>query len=314
MQTVLIAGGAGFIGSNLTEALLKKNYKVICLDNLITGEKGNTEDFLDNSNYSFIEKDITGDISIGEKIDFIFHLASPASPNVKNSRSYMAFPVETLMANSLGTYNLLELAKKNNAKFLFASSSEIYGNPEVSPQVETYVGSVSPNGPRSVYDEAKRFGESMTFAYLRKFKLDVKIVRIFNTYGPKMRADDGRVVSNFINQALKNEPITIYGDGKQTRSFCFVDDMVSGLEKTMFSEKTQGEVLNLGNPDEKTILEFAEIIIRLTSSSSKMQFEDLPQDDPYRRKPDINKAKSLISWEPRVSLEEGIKKTIEFFK
>ena len=314
MQTVLIAGGAGFIGSNLTQALLKKNYKVICMDNLITGEKGNTDDFLDNSNYSFIEKDITGDISIGEKIDFIFHLASPASPNVKNSRSYMAFPVETLMANSLGTYNLLELAKKNNAKFLFASSSEIYGNPEVSPQVETYVGSVSPNGPRSVYDEAKRFGESMTFAYLRKFKLDVKIVRIFNTYGPKMRADDGRVVSNFINQALKNEPITIYGDGKQTRSFCFVDDMVSGLEKTMFSEKTQGEVLNLGNPDEKTILEFAEIIIRLTSSSSKMQFEDLPQDDPYRRKPDINKAKSLISWEPRVSLEEGIKKTIEFFK
>lgn len=316
MQTVLVAGGAGFIGSNICLSLLNKDYKVICVDNLVTGEKANIQEFLSNPNFSFVEKDVNSkELGVSEKIDFIFHLASPASPNKNSDRSYMAFPIETLLVNSLGTYNLLELAKKNNSKLLFASSSEVYGDPSVSPQPEEYFGNVNPNGPRSVYDEAKRFGEAIAMAYVRKFDQDVRIARIFNTYGPKMRADDGRVVSNFINQAIKNEPLTIYGDGKQTRSFCYIDDMVLGLEAVMFTQDIKGEVINLGNPDEMTIMDFANLIKKLSSSNSEIKFaQTFPIDDPHRRCPNIQKAKKILGWEPKVTLEEGIKKTIDYFR
>ena len=314
MQTVLVAGGAGFIGSNLCRILLDKGYKVICVDNLITGERENISDLLQNENFSFKEINVSKDFSIEEKVDFVFHLASPASPNMKSSRSYIAFPIETLLVNSIGTFNLLNLAKQNNAKFLYASSSEIYGDPDISPQPETYLGNVSPNGIRSVYDEGKRFGEAMTMAFFRKFGTDIRIMRIFNTYGPRMRPDDGRVVSNFINQAIKGEPLTVYGEGKQTRSFCYIDDMVEGLSLAMFSDKTKGEVLNMGNPDERSVGELAELIKKMTDSSSAITYEDLPQDDPKVRKPDIAKAKVILSWEPKVSIENGLEKTIQYFK
>lgn len=314
MQTVVVAGGAGFIGSHLCRELLDKDFRVICLDNFITGEKDNIKKLLENKNFLFREVDITKDFSIEEKVDFIFHLASPASPNMKSPRSYIAFPIETLLVNSLGTYNLLNIAKRDKAKFLYVSSSEIYGDPKISPQPETYFGNVSPNGVRSVYDEGKRFGEAITMAFFRKFDLDTRIIRIFNTYGPSMRPDDGRVVSNFINQALKNEPLTIYGTGKQTRSFCYVSDMVSGLVSAMFSSKSAGEVFNLGNPDERSICDMANLIKEMTNSSSEVVFEDLPQDDPKTRKPDISKAKDILGWEPKVSIEIGIEKTIQYFK
>ena len=315
MQTVLVAGGAGFIGSHLCEYLLKKDFKVICLDNFLTSEKDNISRLLENENFTLIEKDIVSldgdDLPLFE---YLFHLASPASPNAKSSRSYVAYPIETLLVNSQGTYNLLEAAKKYNAKFLYASTSEIYGDPTVSPQSEDYFGNVNPNGVRAVYDEAKRFGEAITSAYVRKYDLDARIVRIFNTYGPQMRSDDGRVVSDFITQSLGNSPITIYGDGEQTRSFCYITDMIEGLFASMFGEKTKGEVMNLGNPDEKSVKDLAEIIIKLTGTSSKIAHEPLPQDDPKKRKPDISKAKRILDWEPKVSLEEGLKKTIEYFK
>lgn len=315
MQTILVAGGAGFIGSNLCHFLLKKGYAVICVDNFLTGEKENISILIQDENFSLIEKDI---ISLNPdelpQFDFLFHLASPASPNANSTRSYVAYPIETLIVNSEGTHNLLEACRKNNAKFLFASTSEIYGDPAVSPQPETYFGNVNPVGVRSVYDEAKRFGEAITSAYVRKFDLDARIVRIFNTYGPNMRADDGRVVSNFIIQALSNSPITIYGEGNQTRSFCYIDDMLEGLASAMFKSGTKGEVINLGNPDERTIKEIADIIKKLVGSSSEIVNEPLPPDDPKERKPDISKAKSLLSWEPKVNLSEGLQKTVEYFK
>ncbi len=314
MQTVLVAGGAGFIGSHLCKSLLQKNYKVICVDNFITSDKKNIEPFLNNQNFVFLEKDVTKPLDLSEKIDYIFHLASPASPNKKSPRSYINHPIETLLVNSLGTYNLLELAKKLSSKFLYASTSEVYGDPAVSPQKEDYFGNVNPNGIRSVYDEGKRFGEAMAMAYLRKFDLDVKIIRIFNTYGPMMQIDDGRVVSNFINQAILNKPITIYGDGSQTRSFCYIDDMAEGLMLAMFSDKIKGEVINLGNPDERKISELAAIIKDITGSQSEILFEDLPEDDPKVRKPDISKAERLISWTPKVGIEQGVRKTVEYFK
>lgn len=315
MQTVLVAGGAGFIGSNLCDFLLKKNYKVICIDNFITSEKDNISDLLENPNFSLFEQDIIYlNSSEIPHVDFIFHMASPASPNANSSRSYIAYPIETLLVNSQGTYNLLELAKRDGAKLLFASTSEIYGDPAVSPQPESYFGNVNPNGVRSVYDEAKRFGEAIVMAYFRKFETDARIVRIFNTYGPKMREDDGRVVSNFISQALSNSPITIYGEGQQTRSFCFISDMLEGLSSAMFNPNTKGEVINLGNPDERTIKEIADIIKNLTGSSSEIINVPLPPDDPKERKPDISKAKSLLSWEPRIGLSEGLEKTVEYFK
>src|SRR3990167_2073042 len=317
MQTILVAGGAGFIGSNLCERLLDKNYRVICIDNLITGSKENIDDFTENKNFSFLNLDLINSSFQNTKlpkINYIFHLASPASPNKKSPRSYINFPIETLLVNSLGTYNLLEIAKKFNARFLYASSSEIYGNPKISPQKEDYFGNVNPVGIRSVYDEGKRFGESITIAYFRKFNTDTRIIRIFNTYGQRMRADDGRVVSNFINQAISNKPLTVYGDGSQTRSICYVDDLVEGLIKTILSDKTKGEVLNLGSPNEKTILDLANTIKKMTNSASKIIFEPLPEDDPRVRKPDIQKAKNLIGWIPKVSIDRGLAKTIQYFK
>lgn len=312
MQTALVAGGAGFIGSHLCHSLLDDGLKVLCVDNLITGEKKNIEDLLVNPNFKFIEADVIKPLDV-EKIDFVFHLASPASPNKNNPKSYMQKPIETLLANSLGTFELLELARKYSAKFLYASSSEVYGDPLISPQNEDYFGNVNPNGVRSVYDEGKRFGEAMVMSYFRKYNLDNKIIRIFNTYGPKM-PDDGRVIINFINQALKNNPITIYGDGKQTRSFCYIDDMIEGIKKTMFSDDSKGQVVNMGNPTELTILNISDLIKKMTNSSSQIVFEEFPQDDPKQRKPDITKVKTLLGWEPKVDINEGLKKTIDYIK
>src|SRR3989344_2093273 len=293
MQTVLVAGGGGFIGSQLCKSLLNDNYKVICVDNFLTSDKKNLESLLSNPQFSLIEQDITTSLKSYEleRVDYIFHLASPASPNKKSPRSYINFPIETLLANSLGTYNLLELARQFNSKFLYASSSEIYGDPAMSPQKEDYFGNVNPNGIRSVYDEGKRFGEAMVFGYVRKYDLDARVIRIFNTYGPNMQADDGRVVSNFINQAIENKPITVYGMGSQTRSLCYVQDMVLGIRLAMFTEETKGQVFNLGNPDERTVLDIANLIKKMTGSSSEIVFENLPSDDPKARKPDIEKAK-----------------------
>lgn len=314
MQTVLVAGGAGFIGSHLCKKLLTQEYKVICVDNLVTGSKDNLKNLREDKNFTFLEKDITHPLGQDINADYIFHLASPASPNKKSPRSYINHPLETLLANSLGTYNLLELAKKTSAKFLYVSSSEVYGDPAVSPQKEDYFGNVNPNGVRSVYDEGKRFGEAITMNYVREYGLNARIIRIFNTYGPMMQPDDGRVVSNFITQAISGQPLTVYGSGQQTRSFCFVDDMVDGLILAMFSDKTKGEVINLGNPDERKILEFANLIKKLTGSSSEIVFEDLPTDDPKERKPDIVKAKELIGWQPKISIEQGLEKTVQYFK
>jgi dTDP-glucose 4,6-dehydratase/UDP-glucuronate decarboxylase len=318
MQTVLVAGGAGFIGSHLCKSLLNDNYKVICVDNFITSEKNNLEEFLRNPNFTFIEFDVIKsiqDLKLGlQNLDYVFHLASPASPNKKSARSYINFPIETLLVNSVGTYNLLELARKYNSKFLYTSSSEIYGDPMMSPQKEDYFGNVNPNGVRSVYDEGKRFGEAITFSYVRKYNLDARIIRIFNTYGPLMQVDDGRVVSNFINQAIKNESITVYGKGTQTRSLCYVDDMVLGIKQAMFMQNTKGEVFNLGNPDERSILDIAKLIKKLTNSKSEIIFEDLPEDDPKARKPEIAHAKEILKWEPKVKTEEGLRNTIEYFK
>ena len=318
MPKALIAGGAGFIGCHLSTKLINTGFKVYCIDNLLTGEKTNINNLLENPNFIFINHDLaTPLVSIAdrlEEVDFIFHLASPASPNKNNERSYMNLPIETMLVNSLGTYNLLLLAKEKNAKFLFASTSEVYGNPQVSPQPESYFGNVSPNGVRSVYDEGKRFGEAMTFAFMRKYDLDTRIIRIFNTYGPYMRKDDGRVVSNFVNQAIAELPITIYGEGLQTRSFCYIDDMIDGIISAMMEKGSKGEVYNLGNPNERSIKEIAVIIKRLTASNSEFINEPMPLDDPQRRNPDITKAKTLLKWEPKVDLETGLKRTIEYFR
>lgn len=317
MQTALVAGGAGFIGSHLCEFLLKDDYKVICVDNFLTSNKGNLNNLLRNPRFTFLEHDVTRIID-GSKLkiqnlEYVFHLASPASPNRKSARSYINFPIETLLVNSLGTHNLLELAHRYKSKFLYASSSEVYGDPEISPQKEDYFGNVNPNGVRSVYDEGKRFGEALTFAYIRKYDLDARVIRIFNTYGPVMLADDGRVVSNFINQALKNKFITVYGKGTQTRSLCYVDDMVLGIKLAMFTSSTKGEVFNLGNPDERNILDIAKLIKNLTNSRSEIVFEELPDDDPKSRKPDISHAKKVLGWEPKVTTEDGLKRTIGYF-
>lgn len=316
MRRVVVAGGAGFIGSHLCEKLLNDGFEVICLDNLITGDQKNIDLLSGNKNFKFVKADVSGSLDklSEDHFDYIFHLASPASPNEKNNKSYLAYPIETLLVNSIGTRNLLEISKKDNSRFLFASSSEVYGDPDVSPQTESYNGNVSPIGPRSVYDEGKRFGEAISMAYSRKYGVDVRLVRIFNTYGPRMRWDDGRVVSNFIVQALSEEPITVYGSGSQTRSFCYVDDMVSGLCEMMFSEKASGQVVNLGNPDERRIDDIARLIKEITGSKSEIVFEKIPVDDPKQRKPDIQKAKELLNWNPYVGLEEGLRKTVQYFK
>jgi len=315
MKTFVVAGGAGFIGSHVCEALLTRGDKVICIDNLITGAEENISPFFPNSNFVFIESDVTGRLPHLEgSIDGIFHFASPASPNAKSPKSYINHPVETLMVNSAGTKNLLDLALEKKARFIFASSSEVYGDPAISPQTEDYFGNVNPNGIRSVYDEGKRFGESISLAYVRLHNLDVRVIRIFNTYGPRMQKDDGRVVSNFINQALNSEDITIYGDGRQTRSFCYISDLVEGFLLAMDRNGIEGRVMNLGNDDEYEIKEFADIIHKMTKSSSKIIHEKLPEDDPHQRKPDLTLARKLLGYEPKTKLAEGLAKTIEYFK
>lgn len=311
MEKILVTGGAGFIGSHLCEYLIEKGYNVVCLDNLLTGSKKNIEKLLSDPKFEFIEADVTKPISqITNEIKYIFHLASPASPI-----DYQNHPEETLLTNSDGTINVLDLAKDTGASVLIASTSEVYGDPLEHPQKETYFGNVNSFGPRSCYDEGKRFSEAATYVFLHKYDLDARIVRIFNTYGPKMQKDDGRVVSNFISQALSNSPISIDGDGSQTRSFCYVSDLVEGIFKAMFSEKTKGEIFNLGNPDEYTIKELAEKILKLTGSKSEIKYSgNFRKDDPMRRKPDIAKAKNVLGWEPKVSVDEGLQKTIEYYK
>jgi dTDP-glucose 4,6-dehydratase/UDP-glucuronate decarboxylase len=312
---ILVTGGAGFIGSHLARRLIKENHQVICADNLLTGSIKNISDLLKNKNFFFLKHDVIKPIPAGPKVAAIFHLASPASPNHHSLLSYHRLPMETMLVNTVGTLELLKLTEKNKAKFLFASTSEVYGNPLAHPQKETYLGNVSPIGPRSVYDESKRFGETITSYFWRKDKVDGRIARIFNTYGPHMLKEDKRMIINFIISALTNKPITIYGDGKQTRSLCYIDDMVEGLIRLMFYPKTKGKVVNLGSPTEHTVLQYAKIVKELTRSKSKIVFsEKLPTDDPIRRKPDITCAKKLLDWAPVVTLEEGLKRTITYFK
>lgn len=303
---VLVTGGAGFLGSHLCDLLLAKGHEVLCVDNLITGSAQNIA-HIKTDRFSYIRHDVTKPLFLEEKIDFIFHLASPASPI-----DYLELPIQTLKVGALGTHNMLGLAKEKGARFLLASTSEVYGDPLVNPQSEEYWGNVNPIGPRGVYDEAKRYAEAITMAYHRYHGVDTRIVRIFNTYGPRLRLNDGRVVSNFIGQALRGEYITVYGDGSQTRSFCYVSDEVDGIYRLMMSDYTMP--VNIGNPEEHTILEFAEIILRLTGSRSKITFKELPVDDPKQRKPDITKAREILGWEPKVTLEQGLKETIEHFK
>jgi len=307
MNSILVTGGAGFIGSHLCDALIERGNTVVCVDNLITGKKRNIAHLMKEKNFKFIKADICKPLKLNKKFDEIFNLASIASPV-----HYQNWPIETLMVGSIGTKNILDLAVKNKAKFLHTSTSEVYGDPLVHPQPESYWGNVNPIGLRSCYDESKRFSEALIMAYHRKKNLNVKIVRIFNTYGPRMDLDDGRVVPNFIMQALKGKPLTVYGSGKQTRSFCYISDMVEGLIKMMDS-KELGPI-NLGNPGEFTILELAEKLVMLTSSKSRLVFRPLPADDPEKRKPDITKAMNLLHWKPKVKLNEGLKKTIDYFR
>jgi len=302
----LITGGAGFIGSHLCDLLLAKDHEVICVDNLVTGNKNNIA-HIENDNFSFIEHNITKPLFLEENIDYIFHFASPASPI-----DYLKLPIQTLKVGALGTHNMLGLAMEKNARFLLASTSEVYGDPLVNPQSEEYWGNVNPIGPRGVYDEAKRFAEAITMAYHRYHGTQTRIVRIFNTYGPRMRLNDGRVVPNFIGQVLNGEDITVYGDGSQTRSFCYVSDEIEGIYRLMMSDYSNP--MNIGNPKEYTILEFAKFIIKLTGTDSNIIFKELPEDDPKQRKPDITKARKILNWEPEVSLEQGLRNTIEYFK
>jgi dTDP-glucose 4,6-dehydratase len=307
MKTCVVTGGAGFLGSHLCDRLLAEGHRVICLDNLLTGSIKNIEHLAGNGNFRFIKQDVTDYIYIAGDIFYIFHFASPASPI-----DYLELPIPTLKVGALGTHKTLGLTKSKGAKFLLASTSEVYGDPLVHPQNEDYWGNVNPIGPRGVYDEAKRFAEALTMAYHRYHHLDTKIVRIFNTYGPRMRVNDGRVVPTFIAQALRGEPLTVFGDGSQTRSFCYVSDLVEGIYRLAMSE-INGPV-NIGNPQEMTVLDFARRILELTGSTSEIVYNPLPVDDPKVRQPDIGKAKSMLRWEPKVGLEEGLKETIDFFR
>ena len=308
MKTVLITGGAGFIGSHLCDFLIKKGFFVICVDNLITGGEKNIKHLEDkNSQFEFIYHDITKPIKIDGKIDYVLHFASPASPI-----DYQKIPIQTLKVGSLGTHNTLGLALAKKAKYMLASTSEVYGDPKVNPQKEDYWGNVNPVGPRGCYDESKRFAEALTMAYHRIHNVDTRIARIFNTFGERMRKDDGRVVPNFINQALANKAITVYGDGSQTRSFCYIVDLVDGIYKLM--ESNTNDPVNLGNPDEHTISQFADMIKELTGSRSEIVFKKLPVDDPHVRCPDISKAKKELGWEPKIKLKGGLSKTVEWFK
>jgi dTDP-glucose 4,6-dehydratase len=306
-KTCLVTGGAGFLGSHLCDFLLSKGHKVIALDNFITGNPKNIEHLEKNKNFRFKKLDVTEYIHIEGKVDFVFHFASPASPV-----DYLELPIQTLKVGSIGTLRALGLAKKKRSRFLLASTSEVYGDPLVHPQPEDYWGNVNPIGPRGVYDEAKRFAEAVTMAYHRTHGVDTKIVRIFNTYGERMRLNDGRVVPNFISQALQNKPVTVYGDGDQTRSFCYVSDLIQGIYKLATSGIN--DPVNIGNPEEYTINDFAKKIKTLVGAKSKIIYKPLPENDPRIRQPDISKAKKELGWRPQVSLDEGLKRTIEWFK
>jgi dTDP-glucose 4,6-dehydratase len=304
MATCLVTGGSGFLGSHLCDHLIAKGYRVICVDNLETGNLNNIAHIKDGDNFRFVQADITDHYTIDESVDFVYHMASPASPI-----DYARLPLHTLKVGAYGTHNTLGLAKAKRARFLLASTSEVYGDPEVHPQKETYWGNVNPIGPRGVYDEAKRYAEAMTMAYLRQQGVDTAIVRIFNTFGPKMRPHDGRAIPTFLRQALSEKPVTVFGDGSQTRSFCYVDDLVRGL--ILLMESGVHEPVNIGNPNEMTLLEMAKAVIELTESRSEIVFEALPVDDPKVRQPDISRARDLLGWEPEVSLRDGLQKTIE---
>jgi len=305
-QRIVITGAAGFIGSHLAETLLDRDYAVIGIDNLLTGDTANIS-HLANRDFVFIKHDVTNYIYIDGPVDFVLHWASPASPI-----DYLELPIPTLKVGALGTHKALGLAKAKGARFVLASTSEVYGDPLEHPQKETYWGNVNPVGPRGVYDEAKRFAEAMTMAYHRYHGLNTKIVRIFNTYGPRMRVNDGRAVPAFMSQALRNEDVTVFGDGSQTRSFTYITDLVDGIIRLMLSE--ENDPVNIGNPREMTIREIAETIIRMTGSSSRVVYRDLPVDDPKQRRPDITRARTKLGWEPKVDLEQGLVKTIEYFR
>ena len=304
---IVISGAAGFIGSHFCDRLLKEGHTVAALDNFLTGAPRNIEHLAADPRFSFREQDVTKPFSIEGPVDGVLHMASPASP-----RDYLEHPIETLAVGSAGTQHMLELAREKNARFLLTSTSECYGDPLVHPQVETYWGNVNPVGPRSCYDESKRFAEALTMAYNRKHGVRTNIVRIFNTYGPRMKLDDGRVVPAFLDQALRGLPLTVFGSGKQTRSFCYVSDLVEGIYRLMLSDERYP--VNIGNPREMTILEFAEHIRRLTAATSPIVFQPLPEDDPKQRRPDISKAQKLLGWQPVISLDEGLKPTVEYFR
>jgi dTDP-glucose 4,6-dehydratase len=306
-KRVLITGAAGFLGSHLCDRFIKEGYHVIGMDNLITGDLQNIQHLFGLENFEFAHHDVSKYVYVSGELDYILHFASPASPI-----DYLKIPIQTLKVGSLGTHNLLGLAKNKNARMLIASTSEVYGDPNVNPQPEEYWGNVNPIGPRGVYDEAKRFQEAMTMAYHTFHGLETRIVRIFNTYGPRMRLNDGRVLPAFIGQALRGEDLTVFGDGSQTRSFCYVDDLVEGIYRLLLSDYALP--VNIGNPDEITIKQFGEEIIKLTGTSQKLVLRDLPVDDPKQRRPDITKAKSILGWEPKVSRAEGLKITYEYFK
>ncbi len=303
---ILITGGAGFLGSHLCRRLINDGNEVVCVDNFITSDEGNIRDLLNNPKFSVRTHDISESLLIDGELDWVMHFASPASP-----KDYLKYPIKTLKVGLLGTYNCLGICKAKKAKFFLASTSEIYGDPLVTPQPEEYWGNVNPIGPRSCYDEAKRAAEALTFAYYRQNGINVRVIRIFNTYGPYMRVDDGRVVSNFICHALTNQELTIYGNGLQTRSFCYVDDLIEGITK--FMEVDYPGPLNLGTPFEFTVLELANKVITLTGSKSKIKFLPLPEDDPKQRRPDITKARAMLNWQPKISLEEGLNRTIKYF-
>ncbi len=304
---ILITGGAGFIGSHMADRLIAEGHQVIAMDNLVTGDLANIAHHRSNPNFEFIHHDISNHIHVAGHLDWVLNFASPASPI-----DYMEFPIQTLKVGALGTHNALGLAKAKGAKFVLTSTSEVYGDPLVHPQQEDYWGNVNPNGPRSCYDEAKRFAEAITYAYHRAHSVDVRVVRIFNTYGPRNRVNDGRVVPTFINQALRGEPLPVFGEGQQTRSFQYVDDLIEGIRRLMDSSFTKP--VNIGNPTEMTILEFAKLILRLTGSQSEIVYKPLPQDDPKARRPDITRAREVLGWEPGVSVEEGLKKTIDWYR
>ncbi|MEM7584409.1 MAG: UDP-glucuronic acid decarboxylase family protein [Acidobacteriota bacterium] len=307
MTTSVVTGGAGFLGSHLCERLIAEGHRVVCVDNFLTGRPRNIGHLEGRPEFRFIEHDVSNHFEIDEPVDYVLHFASPASPI-----DYLELPIQTLKVGSLGTHNALGLAKAKGARLLLASTSEVYGDPLVHPQPETYWGNVNPVGPRGVYDEAKRFAEAMVMAYHRYHGIETRIVRIFNTYGPRMRPRDGRVVPAFIQQALTGEPLTVFGDGSQTRSFCYVDDLIDGIFRLLMSDRS--EPTNIGNPREMSILQFAEHILRLTGGESEIEFRDLPVDDPKTRQPDITMARQHLDWEPRVALDEGLAKTIEYFR